>query len=430
MTSPEGLRPGDPRQIVDTRLVREEPFPEDPNARFEAIFAAIGNSEAKCVTLLTMQPYPLTQNELHTEFLRATNRVWETSTRLQTIYCNKSLIPIGLVAQADIISYGSLDYVTGYRLTESGEYFGQPIAAFLLQQSTNLPHSLFEIFGPTSKGSGDTRSAINRARLLEYLHQKALEDPNVAYSDLQISKATGINASTVSQALKHLQKLGLVDYKSFQNEQKGSLVYTAVQDSRNKQVEPVGTDKALTKTVAEFILSHDRVDFNTVVDNLKIKYPDSNETALRKRIGTVLQGLAKQGIVSRSFVTGRFLSQATIAPLGAQVTWNILIPIRIALSSDESENLTSWTNIPWNEYAKEGVIRFRESSGHANQRSLDERTNHAHQLILDQPGIRQKDIKAHLKREPADVLRILLAEGKVIKERTGRTVRYYPRPLT
>jgi len=45
---------GHQREILDVRVKKEGEFPEDPEKRFEAVFSAIGNSEAKCLTLLCL----------------------------------------------------------------------------------------------------------------------------------------------------------------------------------------------------------------------------------------------------------------------------------------------------------------------------------------------------------------------------------------
>src|SRR3989338_6827498 len=125
-----------PREIVDVRVRREEEFPTDLEARFEAVFAAIGNSEAKCLTLLCLEQSVLSSWNLHKKFLRESSGVWKTSSTLQARYCENTLVPIGLVAAMDTLYFGSTEYIVGFRLTESGLKFGKPIAAFLLEKSS------------------------------------------------------------------------------------------------------------------------------------------------------------------------------------------------------------------------------------------------------------------------------------------------------
>src|SRR3989344_224882 len=101
------------REILDIRVNKEEEFPEDPEKRFETIFSAIGNSEAKCLTLLCLSKSPISRYDLHKKFLQESGYAWETARMLQADYCSYTLVPIGLVAEEDTLYYGSTEYITG-----------------------------------------------------------------------------------------------------------------------------------------------------------------------------------------------------------------------------------------------------------------------------------------------------------------------------
>src|SRR3989338_4940944 len=137
------------REVVDLKPKHGVEFPNENEAdkRFGEIFSAIGNSETKCLTLLLLNRSPQTDYDLYKKFIDISHGVWKSNVHSQGQYCRNSLVPIGLVAEADTLFYGATEYVTGYRLTQAGEKVGQPIAAFLLQKSSLFPFSLSEIFG-------------------------------------------------------------------------------------------------------------------------------------------------------------------------------------------------------------------------------------------------------------------------------------------
>ena len=73
--------------------------------------------------------------------------------------------PIGLIVQ-DIMGRG-LNYSQRYfTLTQAGETYGQPAAAFSLKYAVDHNTSLFNLLGSTQSG-GDSRAPYNRARLVE-----------------------------------------------------------------------------------------------------------------------------------------------------------------------------------------------------------------------------------------------------------------------
>ncbi len=117
-------------QVYRQKTVKEIEFPSEVEARFDAVFAAIGNSEAKILTLLALNRSLITQNDLYRRFSELSGGIWSTQVSTTSSHCEQSLIPIGLVAQESFIRQGSLDISVGFRTTESGEKYGKPIAAY------------------------------------------------------------------------------------------------------------------------------------------------------------------------------------------------------------------------------------------------------------------------------------------------------------
>lgn len=357
---------------------------------------------------------------IHSRFVDFSRGVWKSNRRIQVGYCRQTLVPIGMVAEADVLYLGAVEYVVGYRLSGAGEKYGLPIAAYLLQQSKSLPHSLNRIFGNTST-TRDTRAVINRARILEALVAKKTE---VRGTDIALE--LGLNRITVSNNLERLNRLGLVEYQAVDTEQVGWASYTHRKDASIDSVRTVGRWLKLTSYVARTILVLGTVNAQDLAKSLKDNYPQSSLKSLCQNISRVLVGLAKQGFCQADyFVGGEKQSKARILPEGRQIVQAIIMPIRAALA-DNRELVNSWRQINWQNDASAAIARHRDSSGKINQKPVEQRADEAFWVIVQNPGIRPREIEQIIGRKSADLLRLLFEQNKVRKVKEGRAVRYYP----
>lgn len=411
------------REIVNVRVKREEEFPEDPEKRFEAVFSAIGNSEAKCLTLLCLSQSPITRHDLHRRFLNESGRVWKISRSTPGGYCLHTLIPIGLVAEADTLYSGSGEYVAGFRLTEAGLKFGQPVAAFLLEQSSKQPESFLDLFGHTSNAGGVTRSPINRSKILETLLS---EDTTLTAED--IARLVGISHNVISPQLANLSKLKLINYSSIGPEagEVGYSKYTLTAGAKLEEIAPYPEYGRLTREVANLLFELKTADRTLLAEELKDKYPVSSRDTLVKMISHVLGNLERQGFCQRVLFRGRkVLSQASISEKGRELVIDVIHPIKRALADDQAL-LSQWKTIPWQNYVVEAVSKYKTTSGHVNSRDSTDRAEEVLEIIYTHPGIRPREIQSVLSGSPHSSLTNLLDRGQVRKERQGKAVRYYP----
>lgn len=408
------------REIVDTRVKRESEFPEDPEKRFEAIFSAIGNSEAKCLTLLCLSRSPITNGDLHRRFLTNSAYAWKTDQRLQSAYCSSTLIPIGIVASADVIHQGSDEYVTGYKVTISGEKYGQPIAAYLLEQSSKVPYSLIDIFGPTSASGGNTRPVSNRARILELLSEN-----NTGLREVDLSQHLTLGASPLGSHLRHLSKLGLVKYSAVDLDNKAQVTYSLNENVNIRAVKPVYRQVTLTNEVAHLLFELKTVDAAALAEKLIIKHPKIDPKVLHAAVSSTLSGLSRQGVCSRKFFDQQTRSYAMITGEGQNLVTNLIKPIREALA-DEIDVLTSFKSIPWQNYAPNAILKYKEASAFANSQPTEEGVLQTLGLIQANPGIRQKEIRTRLGKIPTHFLKNLVDSKRVRKVKEGLAVHYYP----
>lgn len=412
------------KDIIEIKTRREEQFPTDPHERFSAIFPSIGNSEAKCVMLLCLTEFPQTGYGLHRKFMQESSDAWRHDEKLQENYCNSNFIPIGLVAAADTLYDSASEYITGYRLTSAGRRYGQPIAAYLLEQSSQLPFSLLQIFGQTSTGPGKTRPVLNKVSILKYLYEETSQ-----FRATDIALAVGLQAALVGKRLRDLAKVGLVDYSSTTVEKPGFAKYTLVEDADREQVTHPGTSVKLTAIVADLLFELKTIDAHSLAALLQERYSEPYKKMsfknLRHRISTILAHLSRNNICHTDSWQGRKIqSSAQISGLGRTVVERIIDPVEEALAEDESL-LISWKGIPWQELAPAAVAKYSQSSGNANRRASREWMDDALNIIVQNPGIRPREVRAFLGHNPSNPLKELLASGKIRKERKGYSTLYF-----
>ena len=90
-------------------------------------------------------------------------------------------------------------------LSDAGERYGKPIAAFSLRYAVDSGRSLYEVFGPTYS-SGGSRSPGNRARILEKLAEGCGQ---IA----RLEKELGLDRASVRTHLRQLQSIGLAAFE-------------------------------------------------------------------------------------------------------------------------------------------------------------------------------------------------------------------------
>ncbi len=418
----EGQYPLEQRQIVDSRGLIQEPFPDIPQARFEAIFASIGNSESKCATLLNLpHTQPTTASELHQAFKDSTNEAWDLHPSTTQSYCEETFIPIGFVARSEILYYGRTKYNKGYKVTESGLRFGQPIAAFLLQQSTELPYALETLFSMTSRGNGgETRGVINRIRVLEALYEQ--RESEFPMTNLQISEKLDTQKSYVAGHLKSLRDLGLINFSSISTENKRIIPYSVVGKIPIAEIPTLKAEHTLTRNVAEIMNTLGTADIHTVMEEYARRFPNNKIDGFRA--AKVLSFLARHGYIASDFKIGEIHSNSKITEEGIKIVENIIHPIKRALEGDE-DLLDEWRGIPWREYAESAVNKHKLASSQANAGTIQEWASEALEIILNNPGIRTTDIGSRIKTNTSVVLKLLFDEGLIRKEKDRKAVRYY-----
>lgn len=424
------------KSLTEAVSTRNEEFPTDLQLRFEAIMSAIGNGAQKCTLLLCLDRNSAqTSTALKHIFEEKTERVRKISNKLPASLCRWSLMPIGLVAEADMIRLGTDQKVAGYRLSDAGATYGQPIASHILQTSVELKVDPNKLYGSTSKSGGNSRAVLNTINVLESLYEYRLSQEEMGEEDFtrsfqQISRLAEIDLSVTSDRIKNLFALGLVDCDSYDSEE-GLFSYSWVESKNPSEVKPVNRYATLTNAIVKMAIQGGTVTRPAVTKYiLENRITQANENTAASVSSSILTNLAKAGFLHKigDFKPNEKYSWASITDRGIEIIKQQILPIKNALRDDDvGEKIRSeWKKIPWEKYAPQAVATHFELSGHGNEVSKNEWEARVKEYLTNNNGTsRPKDLEKALGRGGISILPSLLASGTVRKVKEGKEVFYF-----
>lgn len=287
-------------------------FPRDPEGRLESVLSCM-NGEVKQATLLVIGRDPATRSGIRRRLTELTAaRLPGVSTFFD--YCMQTLCPAGFVIHE---VFGTEIPCNCFRISEAGEKYAQPIAAFSLRYAVENNISLGDLLG-TASSAGDSRAPYNRTRIIELLAagcQRIVE----------LETDLGLGHTDITYHLKHLQARGLLRFQSL-SPQPGLKIYRWVEGRRPEDARTVATRKRLSEQVARWLYVNQSGTYRQVAQELNYKHIQD--------VSKVLAGLARQGLATTEFPS---ISRSEVA-LGEKVglLWNYARAVRSALS-DRSE---------------------------------------------------------------------------------------------
>ena len=178
-------------------------FPKDAESRLEALLLAL-NLEPKQSLTFCLDNRWKSARELWYEWKKL-GVDWQPETAALAGYCEKSLIPNGLVRTHSIRYQNTSRPVKRYRLSNAGLYYGQPAAKLMLHYSVKNQHSLYEILG-NAPSSGRSRGPPNRVNLMRRFAsritspKKLMKELNFFYPSLDNHRSS-------------LRSLGFIEYQ-------------------------------------------------------------------------------------------------------------------------------------------------------------------------------------------------------------------------
>lgn len=269
------------RILVD-RTIND--FPGNPENRLEAVLSCM-NTELKQATTLMLDRNPKRRSGIRNRLSELTD-VNLPARPVFEGYCKQTLCPIGFLAQERLGE--GLGLATSYfSISDAGEQYGQPIAAFSLMYAVDHNTSLYEFLGPTTS-PGDSRSPYNRARIIELV-------ADGYYSMVGLGNELGLNSNGIRFHLKTLQEFGLLTFESLNPEQNGIKPYKWAEGKRPEDAEMIKGCKTLTKRVARRLYENQEGDCNSIAQELGYKWP--------VHVSVILAGLERQGLAETQFIS-------------------------------------------------------------------------------------------------------------------------------
>lgn len=399
MTTAE-VRPDQKEYAVGPNTEQErEKIPDEEMAN---LLAAIGNSEAKAVTLLAMKPGLIYSTPgLHKAFveMQGENPEWVPNGKTPFDWCESSLAPIGLVA-FEIVDRWKNTY--GYEITDYGAEIGQPLAALLLDFSKNHPnHSLFRLFGSTqSKAQAveisgvdfKKRSPQTRLQIYRQLLKSRLP---LRYTDL--NRQLGFTEPGVlNEHLFELNYSGIIYYNSVRRE--SGIMFRLRPDRPSDEPSCYRTYTTSTTGVFE-ILNRDPETFLTTTEITRrlVESSKNKSKTLRSVVTRILMHLRKTGYVEVQKFDHYHYSEINLHP-DQHEHLTALIGIIEKFQKQDSNviekgrRLASYFRAHPEEIA-DLIEKARENSPNANRISLLEMTNQVYNLIADSPGCTTGDLQ-------------------------------------
>ena len=342
-------------------------FPDNLDARLEAVGSSI-NSELKIAAILALQGYPQTAAALHRRVKALAGDAKITSPNAFQDYYERSLSDIGFLAMRTY-QIGNDPKINAFAISDAGERYGLPIAAFSLIYGVEHNISMLQLLGITST-RGDSRAPSNRVRIFELID--ATVNPNVEndVGSIPMSKLGTKVSITQSDVLRHLEslkKLGIVDFEALYPEEK---TYSLAKGVTPDRVTPIKDYPTLTGKVAEWLYKNGRGHAAQIALYIKYRHPNA--------VSMVLSGMHENGD-AETLYAGQQKSNAWLGP-NAELMRRWIKKIRGALDDGpELEEMAKMAadirgdDTAAEMYLEPAITRYNKVSPNRNRKPLEQR---------------------------------------------------------
>lgn len=305
--------------------------PERPKERLSDeemgnFISALGNHEAKAITLCLMTPGIIySRGDLHRAVIWAQgqNKGWRMNRQVSFDYCQKSLSPIGLVTR-EVINPDLSAY--GYIKTDYGDKIGVPLAGLLLDFSLRHPDfSLQDFFGRTHSSSQsqeiDETEYKKRAPItrLKIFWEILTSSPLIQTRDIVKQIGYASTAENIGKHLFNLSRNGLLSYEAV-TKGEAHVFYRLSETPPFSEPEPYDRDRKLTNFAYQLLKEDGNREWSAEV--IKERYQQYLETQVKSllneknlmgRISSILSHLVKKGYARRrKFIGGQKGSEVTL----------------------------------------------------------------------------------------------------------------------
>lgn len=410
---------------------------EEPDRLF-GLLAAVGNSEAKALTLVVMRDGQIfTRGDLGRAVMvrQAAGRRWAINRSLPFSYCRNSLSPIGLVTREAI----NPDFSTyGYQITDYGRTTGIPLAGALLKWSYDHPSfSLYWMFGQTNSKFPQTEEPADKKRAPKTrckIFRQLLTNPADRIRTVDLAQRIGEKEGLVSGHLDSLFRNNVISYTTIERGQQ-FVFFRWNSQAPPEQPEPYKGYPTLSSRVYEVLRTHPDQDLSIgeILGQLRLA-SRIKETILRHEISVICSNLVRQGYVNRQKFGGSVQSEIVISP-EQRVAVSSLIDL-LDRFHDQNQRVIEEgrrfadTVLVSPELFSDLMLKAQQASPHANQWDIDETDTDIISLVQQFPNCTLGQIAQTLKEHKLDkntimaYLHELVRKRKLAAEKTKRGMVY------
>lgn len=272
------------------------------------LISAVGNHEAKAITLITMQPGRIyTESDLWRRLIDVQGESigWRMSKRLPFNYCSYTFSSIGLVAR-EVVNPDLSTY--GYEITPYGIEVGVPLVGHLLDLSLRYDKSLIQIFGQTSSPAKTQETIVEkeaiefkkRAPIARFKIFWELLTSSLPTQEKDLANALGAERRYVSNHIQELARFGIINLKSSEADKASSFYHLS--EERPDEKPQAYHQLILTQQIYQFFLNNPGISGSP--DELGKKFmAEINRSVSLGTFSGILSHLAKQGYLKHEGFT-------------------------------------------------------------------------------------------------------------------------------
>lgn len=365
------------------------------------------HTEQNCTTLLAMKPRVVySRGDLNRAVLQAQgeNIGWAIKKGSALGYCRNSLAPIGLVARETF----------GYKKTDYGERFGDPLAGLLLDWSKRFNNvSLYRILG--SSHSPSQREIELQPETIEYKKRspifrrkifRKLVTAELPIREADLAETLSESPMKISQHLIALQRYNIITYEAKKTDQPYSF-YKAFSNKPEHAPSSYRHDSILTQNVYQILLSdlEKRWTAKDIVDRIIQENPEKedNRKDLIDRTSKVTFHLLRNGYLERGKFSGEVQSEITLTEEQKEPLVD-LINILDAFQNQDPETLQRGRQlaayfIAHPQEISQLMLKAKEHSVHVNPTSAIETEEHILSIVEKYPDSAASKIRDVLEKE-------------------------------
>lgn len=410
------------------------------------LISAIGNSEAKAITLGLMQSstlYSMQDANLMVSAAQGQFKGWKQGTSTPFDYMSHAFAPVGLVAQEVTIS-NELETV-GFVKTLKGENYGDVLAGLLLDFSLRHPEiSLGDLFGSMSskylRVDATNTDQRNRAPILRFkIFWELVSQPGLI-TETSVSRQVQKPPSIVRPHLVDLAEKGVIAYSS-QDISKPFSLYSLYPLHPDADPTVFQRKKSSSQVVYDALRANPEKKWTSaelVEYCLSVEDPDGklNKKSYATRVRGILGHLIKGGYVDMQNSTNERSSVNLSDDQRAML-------IELVTMIDSFQNLDSRTLqygrtrlteiLSDSRTVAELMVKSKEHSPYASRNPVDLTLNDLRQIIINYPGYSTNQLREELakiqgkKRSKGNINNLLLklVDQGGVKVVNGKVLNYY-----